>query len=59
MSFTVQQLKWKDIKSGLPLVFIDSAHSLNNSLDNLIKNLGKNDFYYLNQECKANILIYL
>ena len=55
MSFTIQQLKWKDIKSGLPLVFIDSAHSLNN----LIKNLGKNDFYYLNQECKANILIYL
>ena len=40
----------KDIAPGLPLVFIERMHLLNNSLDNLVNslvnlvtNLGKND----------------
>ena len=41
ISFTIQQPKKKDIKSGLPLVFIGRVHYLNNLLDNLIKNIGK------------------
>ena len=36
MNFTIQQPKKKGIKSGLPLVFIDSIHFLNNSLHNLV-----------------------
>ena len=47
MSFTTQQLKKKDIKQRLPLVFIDSIYYWNNSVDNLVKNLGENDFYHL------------
>ena len=50
MSFLIQQPKAKGIKSGLPLVFIDSVHVLNNSLDNLVKNLGKNFFRHLEKE---------
>ena len=38
------------------LVFIDNVHFLNNSLDNLVKNLESNDFYHLGQEFNANIL---
>ena len=47
MSFTTQQLKKKDIKQRLSLVFIDSIYYGNNSVDNLVKNLGENDFYHL------------
>ena len=32
------------------LVFIDSFQFLSSSLDNLVKNLGKDDFSYLSQE---------
>ena len=39
-----------------PLVFMDSVHFLINSLDNLIKNLGENDFYLLNQEFNVDLL---
>ena len=55
-SFTIKQLKIKGIKPGLPLVFIDSVNFLNNSLDNLVKNLVENDFYHLSQECNAHVL---
>ena len=44
MSFTIQQPKDK------------SVHFLNNSLDNLVRNLGENDFYHLCQEFDANVL---
>ena len=56
MSFTIQQLKRKGSTSGRPLVFIDSVHFLNNFLDNVAKNLEKNDLYHLNQELDANVL---
>ena len=32
--------KKKEIKPGIPLIFIDSIHILNNLLDNLVINLG-------------------
>ena len=44
-NFTTKQPIKKSLKSGLPLVFTDSAHSLNSSLDNLSKNVGTNVFY--------------
>ena len=56
MSFTIQQSKEKGKKPGLLLVFIDSVHFLNNSLDNLVKKLGENDFYHLSQEFNTNVL---
>ena len=56
MGFPIKQPIEKGIKSGLPLVFIDNVHFLNNSLDNLVKNLEKNEFYYLSQEFNPNAL---
>ena len=56
ISFSIKQPKKKDIKPGLPLSFIESIHFLNDSLDNLVKNLGENDFYNLNQEFNVNVL---
>ena len=53
-SFTIKKPEKKGIKPGLPLVFIDSIDFLNNLLDNLIKNLGENDFYHLSQEFNTN-----
>ena len=38
------------------LVFTDSFHFLNGSLDNLVRKLGKNDFHFVSQELNANIL---
>ena len=38
------------------LTFIDSFQFLSSSLDSLIKNLGKNDFYYLSQEFYGSAL---
>ena len=38
------------------LCFIDSFQFLSSSLDNLVKNLSKNDFKYLSQEFDNNIL---
>ena len=37
-------------------MFIDMVHFLNNLLDDLIKNLGKNHFHHVNQEFNANEL---
>ena len=37
-----------DNKQGLSLVFIERVLFLNNSLNNLIKNLRENFFHYLN-----------
>ena len=56
MISTIQQPQKKVIKSGLPLVFINTVNFLNNSSDNLVKNLAKNNFYHLNQEFNANVL---
>ena len=56
MSFTLQQPKKKDTKPGFPLVFIYSIPFLNNSQDNLVKNLVEIDFYHLIQEVNAIIL---
>ena len=42
MSFTIEQPKEKDIKAGFSLLFIDNVPFFNNSLDNLVINLGKN-----------------
>ena len=56
MSFTIQQPKDQGNKPGLSLVFVDKVQSLNNSLDNLVKNLAKNDFYHLSQELNSNVL---
>ena len=56
MSFTIKQPKKKDVQPGLLLVFIDRVLFLNNSLDNLVKNLKENDFYHLSQELNANVL---
>ena len=39
MSCTIEQPKKNRIKPELSLVFVDSFHFLNNSLDNLLKNL--------------------
>ena len=36
MSLTIIKLKKTEIEPGLSLVFIDSIHYLNNSLDNLV-----------------------
>ena len=47
----------KSIKPKLPLLFIDIFHFSNNSLENLVKNLGENDLYYLSQEFNANDLL--
>ena len=55
MNYTIQQPRNKGFKSGLPLVFIDSIYFLNNSLASLVKNLGLNDFFHLNQEFNANV----
>ena len=44
LNFTIPQPKEKGNKPGLPLVFIDSVHFLNNSSENLVKKLGENEF---------------
>ena len=59
MSFTIQQPKEKGNKPGLRLVFAVSIHFLNNSLDNLVKNLGEKDSYHLSQEFNAYVLEFL
>ena len=53
--FTIKQPKEKGIKQELPLVFIDIFYFLNNSSNNLIKNLGEYDFYLLSEEFGANL----
>ena len=35
---------------------MDIVHFVNNSLDNLVKNVVKHGFYHLNQEFNANVL---
>ena len=45
MSFTIQKP--------------NNVYFLNNSLDNLVKKLGGNDFYHLSQEFDANVLVLL
>ena len=47
MSFTINN----------KLSFIDLFQFLRLSLDNLVKNLGKDDFKYLSQECDNNVLV--
>ena len=38
------------------VIFIDSFQFLSSSLDSVVKNLGKDDFKYLSQECDTNVL---
>ena len=38
------------------LVFIDSIHFMNSSLDEFVKNLSDNDFKYLSQEFGGELL---
>ena len=38
------------------LMFIDSFQVLSSSLDSLVKNVGKYNFKYLNQEFNSNVL---
>ena len=45
----------KRINLGILSVFIDSIHFLNNSLESLVKILGENDFYHLQQEFEASL----
>ena len=47
MSFTINN----------KLSFIDLFQFLSLSLDNLVKNLGKDDFKYLSQEFDNNVLV--
>ena len=49
MNYTIQQPKVKSNKPRLPLLFIVSVHFLSKSLESLVKNLGENDYYHLNQ----------
>ena len=55
MNYTVQQPKEKSNKAKLPLLFIVSVHFLSESLESLVKNLGENDHYHLNQIFNANV----
>ena len=56
MSLTINQTKKRGIQSGLPIVSTDSVFFINNSLDSLVKNLGKNYFHHLRQEFNPNVL---
>ena len=55
-SFTFKEPGEKGIEPGLLLVFIDSILFKNNSLNDLDKNLGENEFYHLSQDFNANTL---
>ena len=54
MNYTIQQPKEKTNKPRLPLLFIVSVHFLSEPLESLVKNLGENDYYHLNQIFNAN-----
>ena len=41
MSLTIQQPKEKNIKLRISLLYIDSSHFVNNSLDNLIRKIKR------------------
>ena len=56
MRFTIEQPKKNDTNPGLLLVFIDSLHFSNGSLDNFVKILEKNDFYNPSRESEANVI---
>ena len=48
--------KHRSFSINKKLSFIDSFQFLNPPLDSLVKNLGKDDFKYLSQECDKNLL---
>ena len=48
--------KYMSFSINNKLSFIDSLQFLSSSLDNLVKNSGKDDFKYLNQEIDNNVL---
>ena len=60
MSFTFEESKnRKVIDPGLSLVFLDSVHFLNNSHNNLVKNLAEKYFYLLSQEFDTDVLYFV
>ena len=56
ISFSIKHPKNRSIKPGIPLVFIDSVHFLNNLFENLPKSLGEYYFYHLSQDFITNEL---
>ena len=48
--------KYMNFSINNKLSFIDSFQFLSYSLDNLVKNLAKDDFKYLRQEFDKNVL---
>ena len=48
--------KYLNFNINNKLSFIDSFQFLSSSLDSLVKNLGKDDFKYLSQEFRNNVL---
>ena len=48
--------KYMSFSINNKLSFIDSFQFLSSSLDSLVKNLNKNYFKYLSQECDNNVL---
>ena len=53
---SIDQPKEVVIDHELPLVFIDSIHFSNSTLDNSAKFLGKNDYHHVSQEFDADVL---
>ena len=54
MSLTIEQSENNVINPEIPLVFINIVHFSNNSPDNLVNNLGENNFYHLSQFLSSN-----
>ena len=50
ISFSIELNKVVTIDHGNPLVFIDSLHFVNGSLDNLVSNVWRNDYYHVSQK---------
>ena len=48
--------KYMSFITKIKLNFINSFHFSSSSLENLVKNLNKNDFKYLSEEFDSNVL---
>ena len=47
--------KYMSFRINNKISFIDSFQFLSSSLDNLVKNVAKDDFKYFSQECDNNV----